>query len=51
MVKSENKREEGSTKFENLEDKRKFFCKVKSFLMIFSKFYLYDKGKNSAHKL
>ena len=51
MVKSEKRGKEGSTRFENLEDKRNFFGKIKSFLMTFSKFYLDDKSKNSAHKL
>ena len=36
--------------FENLEDKRSFFGKMKSFLMIFLKFYFDSKNKNGRHK-
>ena len=38
-------------KFENLERKRRFFGKIKSFLIIFLNFYFDGKNKNSKHKL
>ena len=50
MAKNEKRGEEGSTKFENLADKGNICGKMKSFLIIFLKFYFGDKNKNSAHK-
>ena len=38
-------------KFENLEDKTNYYGNIKSFLMIFFKFYFDGKNKNSRHKL
>ena len=35
MTNNEKREEEGSTKFENSEDKRNFFGKIKSFLTTF----------------
>ena len=36
--------------FENLGDKRSFFGKIRSFLIIISKSYFDSKNKDSGHK-
>ena len=44
----EKERKREAQKFENHEEKRRFFEKIKWFLMIFLKFYFDGKNKNSA---
>ena len=50
MAKGRKREEEGSTKFENFEDKRNFLGKTKSIFDNFLKFYFDGKNRNSEHK-
>ena len=51
---AKNEKKDGNREvqeFENLEDKRNFFGKIKSFLMIFLKFNFDGKNKHNTHKV